>query len=214
VLETSAGFHILKLEDRIDADKLEQVGRRSVAHPLYTGFRAAELAEQFAKELLEAAAGGKGLEEATRELATQYASKGPHGTVKKDQELPALEAESRPRVEISAPFNLTGAPIPNATFGHSPAARAFELKQDEMFPEPVPTRDGLAVMQLKEKEPASRDDFEKDKTAILRSMRHAKMDQALIRFVERLRELAGDKVKISTSLVRRAGDQADGDPEE
>jgi peptidyl-prolyl cis-trans isomerase D len=55
---------------------------------------------------------------------------------------------------------------------------------------------GLVVIQLKEKTPASREEFEKEKRSILSELRQAKAQDAVVRYVADLKRKAGDKLKI------------------
>jgi len=204
VIETPDGFHLVKLERRVPEGDLEKVGRRVIARRLQAKFAAEEMVKKFAADLTAKAKAGEKLEQATQELVKQYAADakvkgGPKG---KDKSPPALSADDRPKFAVSAPFNIGGNPLPDALPAVNPTAKAFDLdKPGDLVADPIPTRTGLAVMQLKEKDPAKRADFEKDKDRILAAMRSAKQADALARYVSQLRARAKDKIKVAPQLL-------------
>ncbi|HEY4106776.1 MAG TPA: hypothetical protein VGM44_22905, partial [Polyangiaceae bacterium] len=111
--------------------------------------------------------------------------------------VPALAGSDRPKVDISSPFSISGNPLPQVTPKEPLAARAFELKNPgDLWQTPLETSDGAVVMQLKEKNPVQRAEFDKNKDAILAPLTTAKADDALARYVAELRRKAGDKLKV------------------
>ena len=60
------------------------------------------------------------------------------------------------------------------------------------------------MMQLKEKTPASREEFEKSKGTLLRVLQQAKSHEALTRYVADLRKSAGAKLKIDARFGEEA----------
>lgn len=212
ILETARGFHLLKLHGKLAEADLEKVGRRHVARKLMAGLRADELAKAFADKLVARAKGGAKLDEdLVKELAAETLKGGPKPAKKpaKDAEPLALQDDGRPKVEITAPFPITGSPVPNALPTERPAAALFQLdKPDSVLDKPVATQQGLAVVQLKEKTVAKREDFEKNKADTLRSLRSAKAKDALARYLAALRNQSKDKIKLDPQLVE---DQAGAD---
>jgi peptidyl-prolyl cis-trans isomerase D len=204
VLETKRGFHVLKYHGKLAQADVEQVGRRHVARLLSVRFQADALAREFAEQLIQQAQDGTELAKATDELARQYARGQPGppkskraGKVDPEAKPAGLDVPDRPKVEISAPFAVTSNPIRNALPAESPAASAFALnKPDDIHPVPIVTHDGVAVMQLKEKNMATREDFEKNRSSILAKLRAAKAADALARYVARLRSAAEDEIMV------------------
>ena len=97
---------------------------------------------------------------------------------------------------MSPPFTASGNPLPDVDPREPLAARAFALdKPDSVDEKPIETATGLVVIQLKEKTPASREEFEKDKWMILSQLRQAKAQDAVTRYVADLKRKAGDKLQ-------------------
>lgn len=198
IVETPRGMHLLAVDAKLDATTLEPTGRRFVAQKLYVHAAADEQVKAFAEELIKRTQAGAKLEDA---LETQLASVVPAPKkVEGDKPaalVPALAASDHPKVEISAPFSTSGNPLPQVTPKEPLAARAFELKKpDDVFQTPLLTSEGAVVLQLKEKTPASRADFDKNKAKLLGPLTEAKADEALALYVADLRKKLGDKVKV------------------
>jgi peptidyl-prolyl cis-trans isomerase D len=209
VLETTGGFHLLKLEGQLAEADRERVGRHLIGKRLAARFKGDERARQFAAELIEQAKSGTKLEEATQALITTYARVSEKKPAGKVEDHPALEDASRPKLEISAPFGPSANPLPTAN--ESAATIAFDLsKPDDVFEKPILTKDGFAVVQLKEKEVARREDFEKDRAALLRTLRTTKEQGAVTRYVAQLRKAAQGKIKVDERLAEepKAADDA------
>ena len=198
IVETPRGMHLLAVDAKLDATTAEPTGRRFIAQKLYVHAAADEQVKAFAEELIKRTQAGAKLEDA---LDAQLASVLP-ATKKAEGDkpaavVPALAATDHPKVEISAPFSTSGNPLPQVTPKEPLAARAFELKKpDEVFQTPILTSDGAVVIQLKEKTPASRADFDKNKAKILGPLTEAKAGEALSQYVAGLRKALGDKVKV------------------
>jgi peptidyl-prolyl cis-trans isomerase D len=197
IVETPRGLHLLQVDPKLEASNLEAFGRRYVAHKLYVHAAGDEQVKAFGEDLIARTKAGKRLEEALEaQLAQLLPSTAKPGDTKAAQ-LPALAALDRPRVEISAPFPSSGNPLPQVTPKEPLAARAFELKNpDDVWQVPIQTSEGAVVLQLKEKNAASRADFDKNKAELLGPMRAAKATEALANYVGELRKKAGDKLKV------------------
>jgi peptidyl-prolyl cis-trans isomerase D len=197
VIETPRGFHLLEVDPKLDAGTLESVGKRYVARKLYVHFVADEKVKAFGEGLIKRAQAGAKLEDALdAELAVTLPAPPKKAADDKAAAVPALAASDRPKVEISAPFNTSGNPVPQVTPKEPLAARAFELKNPgDLWQTPIATSDGSVVIQLKEKNPAQRSEFDKNKDAILGPLTAAKADDALTRYVAELRRKLGDKLK-------------------
>src|SRR6478609_2916146 len=205
VVETPRGMHLLAVDAKLEAAQLETFGRRYVARKLYVHAAADEQVKAFGEELIRRTKAGAKLEDALDAQLTGLlpaAAKKPDG---KAAEVPGLSALDRPRVEISAPFPSSGNPLPQVTPKEPLAARAFELKNpDEVWQTPIQTSEGAVVIQLKEKNAASRADFEKNKAELLGPMRAAKATEALANYVAELRKKAGDKLKVDARFGEEA----------
>ena len=198
VIETPRGFHVLKLNGRLDAARIEEYGRRQVARELYARMAADEVLGKFAEELITRTKGGEKLEEAVTNLTASYVDRAPKPAqaAKKDGESFPLTASDRPKFSVSPPFNVSGNPLPDVEPMEPLASRAFELKEpDEVYKAPITTSQGAVVMQLKEKMGVTRDDFAKERANIMRALQQAKAIDAVSRYVADLKRAAGDKIK-------------------
>ncbi len=202
IVETSRGFHLLQLIERVPEAKLEGTGRRFVARGLMARLRAEELARKFGEELIARAKAGAKLDDATRELVSKVVlapKKGPGAA----EPAEGWETAERPKVEVSAPFSIGGDPIPNASGASQLTLQVFELSAPEaLLAEPIETSDGLAVVQLKEKNLATKEEFQKDKLPLMRQLAALKQLDALVRYVEQLKLSAKGKLKTSEELAQ------------
>jgi peptidyl-prolyl cis-trans isomerase D len=199
VIETPRGYHVLKVAGKLSADKLEREGRRFTARKLYTRFAADEALAKFAEQLILRAKAGEKLDEVTRALSVDFSAAHAGKEAKKNDsaDSPALLAVDRPHFEISAPFTMSGNPVPDVEPSEPLAPKAFELKQpDELYSRPVPTTTGALVMQLKERTDPSQEDFIKEKGKAVEALLEIKSSEALVRYVADLRRAAGDKLKV------------------
>ncbi|GMV15845.1 MAG: SurA N-terminal domain-containing protein [Polyangiaceae bacterium] len=225
VLESKRGFHVLKFHGLLAEKDVEKTGKRATARRMAVPAMATELAKEFADKLIEKAKGGAKLEDAAKELALEYAGRrAPKKPVmmpgveapaapKPAAEPPALEDALRPKVEITAPFSIAGSPIESPMPGEAPAAKLFELKDvDALVDKPVRTTTGFAVLQLKEKTLAKKEDFAKDRLAILRGLRVAKEQDAVVRYIAALRSKVKDKITYDQRLLEdTSADDGSGD---
>ena len=203
IVETPRGLHLLQVETKLDTANAEAFGRRYVAHKLYVRTASDEQVKAFGEDLIRRAKAGAKLEdalEAQLALLLPAAAKKPGDN--KAPELPALAALDRPRIEISAPFPSSGNPLPQVTPKEPLAARAFELKNPgDVWELPIQTSEGAVVLQLKEKNAASRADFDKNKAELLGPLRAAKATEALANYVADLRKKAGDRLKVDARFA-------------
>ncbi|MEI9952072.1 MAG: peptidylprolyl isomerase [Pseudomonadota bacterium] len=203
VVETPRGLHLLQVDAKLGAANLEAFGRRITAHKLYVHAAGDEQVKAFGEELIRRTKAGAKLEDALdAQLALLLPAPAKKPGENKAPEVPALAALDRPRVEISAPFPSSGNPLPQVTPKEPLAARAFELKNpDDVWQVPIQTSEGAVVIQLKEKNAASRADFDKNKAELLGPLRAAKATEALANYVADLRKKAGDKLKVDARFA-------------
>jgi parvulin-like peptidyl-prolyl isomerase len=85
------------------------------------------------------------------------------------------------------------------------AQRVFGLKKiDEFLPAPVKTSEGLCLVQLKERDPATRAQFEKDKGILVRGLRQVRAQEALTGYVADLRKKAEKEIKVNPAFLPKA----------
>jgi len=203
IIETPRGFHLLEVDPKLDATNLEAVGKRYVARKLYVRFVADEKVKTFGENLIKRAQAGAKLEDALdAELALTLPAPAKKAGDERAAPVPALAASDRPKLEISAPFGISGNPVPQVTPKEPLAARAFELKNPgDVWQTPILTSDGALVIQLKEKNPAQRAEFDKNKDQIVGPLTVAKANDALTRYVGELRRKLGDKLKVDPKFA-------------
>jgi peptidyl-prolyl cis-trans isomerase D len=214
VVESVRGFHLLKSLGPLPTGQGETTARHVVARQLATRAKGKELAERFTKELIEAVPNAESLQTATEELVARYAKESPLGFKQAGDEPAAVGDDMRPKVEISSPFNVLQRPIKTALEGDV-ASLAFALaKPDDLHPKPIETSQGAAVMQLKSKEPATREQFADDKQRLVSQLRQAKASEALGRYVDDLREQAGDQLTFDEEVVQSTKPPKDGEEQD
>jgi hypothetical protein len=207
VIETDSGLRVIKAGKKIAEADLEAVGKKIVALELLVSDEADKKARAYAEQLIAAGRGGKALEEGVAALSKQFVENSGYEGAKKIVSA-ALAATNRPKVEISSSFSALENPVPEATNG-SPAALVFGLeKVDDILPEPIATRQGLAVLQLKEKTAALREDFDKKKEELMANLRLLKQADALASYVRRLRAEAANKLKVDNRYFEEATTKA------
>jgi peptidyl-prolyl cis-trans isomerase D len=93
---------------------------------------------------------------------------------------------------------------------------AFKLEKDGDMPDDlVKLDDGYAVLQLKEKSPASREQFETERDTFTAAMLAAKQADALNGYVMRLKEAAKSEIKMNEAFGKapERDRQTEGDEE-
>jgi peptidyl-prolyl cis-trans isomerase D len=219
VVPTQYGFHVIKLDAIHKGDDAEAFGRRETAKSLMVNVEGEALAAETAKKVLAAVKAGAKFDQAVAEaLPAAPKSKNDKTKGKKDKAdaEKADTASDRPHVEISAPFNSNGDPITGAAAGQGVAQIAFKLEKDGDAPDDlIKLDDGYAVMQLKEKSPAARDQFETERETFVAAMLAAKQADALNGYLLRLREAAKSEIKLNEAYRKmpEREKQAEGEEE-
>jgi peptidyl-prolyl cis-trans isomerase D len=208
VVESQFGLHIIKLDAiHKDADA-EEYGRTQVAKGLMETHEGEAMAAETAKKVLAAVKGGTKFDAAVAAALPSPPRVKPSKDKKKEKEPESKDAaeggdSDRPRVEISAPFNSSGDPITGVSQGQNVAQMAFKLDKDGDVPDDlVKLDDGYAIIQLKEKSPASKQQFENERETFIAAMLAAKQADALNGYVTRLREGAKSETKLNEAYSR------------
>lgn len=245
VVESEFGYHLVKVERIAKDADAEALGREQIARELYVGREADRMAAEGAKQILAAVRGGKPLAEAVKAHVAEVAKAsgagkkgdkkaekkaeakdGKEGTEKEegaktdakkaDEPITAETHPGRPEVMTSMPFNASGDPIQDVRPGIDVAKMAFDLEKPGDVPnDVVPLETGYAVIQLKEKAPASKEQWDKDREFYMSAMRAARQDDALVGYLRQLRSKLATEVKYSQSLVTEPKDdkgEGDGPP--
>jgi hypothetical protein len=116
----------------------------------------------------------------------------------------ARESREKPQVDVSPSFTRSGVatPVYNALQAAAAKQVAFSLPAvGDVYPEPIATRDGLAVLQLKDREPAKREDFDKEKTEFMRELKQKAEAEALTSYVSRLRQSREKEINVNARFL-------------
>jgi peptidyl-prolyl cis-trans isomerase D len=208
IVTSDFGHHIIKLEKIAKGDGMEKVVKGLIARDLYLKHAAETMAAEGAKKIHAAVKGGKSLDDALKDylaeltpLAGKDADKKPEDD-KKDGDKPEADVvenkpftadnhPDRPLVQSSAPFNMTGNPLPDALSTTELVKEAFKLdKPGDTTKEIVPLRSGYAVVVLKEKTPVKKEEWEQERDKTLGEIRKNKQAEALTLYVQRLKAKA------------------------
>lgn len=231
VVESNFGFHLIALDQIAKGDQAEKVGRAQVARDLYLKLESERLAAEAAKQILAAVQGGKSLEQAVQShlqailpAAVLDAADEQAGTADEEEEgdegadeetgqpPTALTDPLRPQVQPSIPFTISGPPFAGVQKPAEAARTIFALDEPGAVPNDlIQLYDGYAVVQLKEKRSATDEDWAEEGGRYLDEQRRAKQRDALIRYVEQLRERHGKEVTYHRSLLEKDGEDGKDD---
>jgi peptidyl-prolyl cis-trans isomerase D len=217
LVTTQEGLYLLRLEQRLAKAEAGNVGRLGIARPLATLEAASSRTRLFADGLKARVSGGASLQDAVDQLVREALKSSPvtqlAGAKASALETAALESRERPQVEVSSSFSRGGvtSPVPNALGGAASAKQlAFSLKNvGDVYADPIETYDGLALLQLKDKEPAKREEFEKNKAEYMNAFKARAEAEALTAFVTRLRQARASQIKINERFLDPKTDTAD-----
>jgi hypothetical protein len=171
---------------------------------------------QFADGLKARMASGAAMQDAVDQLTRETLKASPvlarAGAKAREIEAAALESRERPQVDVSPSFSRGGvtSPVPNAVASAAAKQLAFSLKAvGDVYPDPIETTDGLAVLQLKDKEPAKREDFDKNKAEYMSEFKARAESEALTAFVSRLKKAKESEIQINERFLDPQTDARD-----
>jgi peptidyl-prolyl cis-trans isomerase D len=209
ILASPKGHHVFRFHGKLNKEDAERMGRRALVRRLASERAAKERAKAFAVKLIELAKGGGELAKLTTEQADASITLPleDEEVMKLAREL-AMASDLVPTMEVSRTFGRGGTPVFGVKDDFDVAAAMFALgKGDELLPQPVETHTGFAVLQLKEKTEATREEFEKEKTELLQAARELRRAEVLARYVARLRE----RIKLLKLNPKHTGEAQDGE---
>lgn len=202
VLEADTGFYVVKVEQALTGDAAEAAIRDEVVRQRWLAQESETKAAELAKALREAVAGGKSIDDATKEAVAGLGPK-----VKADD-------PDAPHVEESSDVTAQQASIRGAQIGVDVGSTVFALaKPGDVANDLVKLERGYAIVQLTEKKPATKEEFEKARADLAASVLGAKQQDALVGYVARLREAAKAEIKVNTAYVNepKGGPADDGE---
>jgi hypothetical protein len=215
LVESRRGFTLLRLDERLpeDKDQLREAARLAVARPLAAHALADAATHDFAKSLIAALGPGVVMQDVVDTLTKSALSQSPVSTQARklggtgllvDFLSAARDSRQRPQVDVSPAFARVGlaSPVYNIQRGTDAKQVAFSLAAvGDVYAEPLPTRDGLAVMQLKDREPARREDFDKEKVEFMRGLKERAEGEALTQHVARLRHAREGEINVNPRFL-------------
>jgi peptidyl-prolyl cis-trans isomerase D len=229
-VETQFGFHLITRDDPArDAEVAAQL-RRSLGRAMFAKANATQTAQGIAKKIEEQIHAGLAPEDAVRLVTTPFVravkveslkvllapppATGDAGApTAPPAPLPSRRFDTssdpdRPQMQTSSAFNRGGDPFPGLSPDGSTAVVGFAfgsgVKDDDVMPEPVRTPDAYVVVQLRQHNATTADDFAKSRDTFVEGLLRAKRDEALAFYVRRLRQAAKNDIKIDDSFVQEA----------
>jgi peptidyl-prolyl cis-trans isomerase D len=216
LVPTSRGLYLLRLDQRVPQADAANVGKLAIARPLAVLEAAKAQTRQFADALKLRIGAGMSMQDAVMELTKALLKASPHvlqaGPRATEVAGAALESRKRPQVDVSPSFSRGGvtSPLINAVAGAGAKQLAFTLQEvGDVYPDPIETYDGLAVLQLKDKEPAKREDFEKNKAEYVTEFKARAESEALTAFVARLRKEHEGEIRLNERFLDAKTDMRD-----
>lgn len=201
LLEMPNGLRLLRVNARLTKETLATRGRQLVARPLAALAAAKASLTSYANTLLESTLKGDSLQAGIDSgivVALQPIMAALSPALSKEWQELATNTRNRPRVEISSSFSQIGSynPVPEAEREVFPKRIAFSLeKADAVYEKALPTRTGLALLQLKEKTVVTQEMFDKEKSEVMDQLKQRAQSAALTRYLARLRSAAGDSIQ-------------------
>ena len=199
LVETSFGFHIIKRDPATREDILKG----------YKATKSDDLAKAMAKDIDAEMKASKSPDDAIAAAIAKYGKytpkpEKPATAGEADAAAPAVETftadkdPQRPQYLTSSAFNRGGDPIPaiSGEATESIVKFAFEGKPGEVAPEPVHTDDGYIVVQVKDRKPATKEEFDKERDTYVLQLLGTKQNEALTYYVRRLREASKQEIKV------------------
>ncbi|MCL2725225.1 MAG: peptidylprolyl isomerase [Polyangiaceae bacterium] len=223
LVETQFGYHIIKRDDASKDDIAKT----------YKQNRSLELSKQVAQKIANDIKSGVSGDDAVKAAIAQYgvlkppapkaatanpadagAAGADAGQAATPEAPPSADTDpERPQFLSSSAFNRRGTPIPGLSgeAAESVTQFAFRAKPSDVS-DPIRGDDGFVVVKLKERTPATRADFDKERDLYKADMLAAKQAEALAFYVRRLREAAKGEVKVDEANM--FGAKTDAGPQE
>ena len=205
VVESSFGFHIIKVEGKREGDVPVDEAKLEIAERLYRDSQAMEAAQEAAERALGKLREGMTMDELDQELA-KAATK--PATTPEGVDAPASLAArdpSGPKVEESRDFGRSEAPFSGAFDSTELARKVFEMQQGDIVDEPFLLGQELVVFRVESLVEARREDLNDDERArVTERLLTTKREQLLRIHIAALRKKAEDegKLRINEAVVR------------
>lgn len=207
LVETTFGYHIIK-RDLVSKDDVQKA---------YAASKAPDLVKEIATKIASDIKAGTSGEDAVKAAIARYgvytpkapkvekpAEAGDAGAAPSTPEPPmtASTDPERPQFLTSSSFTHEGSPIPGVSGPESEEVSKFAFQANvKDVSDPIASEDGFIVVQLDEKKPATRADFDKERDEYKARLTFAKQAEALALYVQRLRDDAKNEIKIDETNV-------------
>jgi peptidyl-prolyl cis-trans isomerase D len=226
LVQTQFGFHIIKRDaaskdDIIKAykqsksDEIAKSMAKDINEDMKGGKTSADAIDAAIKKFgkyqpkVEKAAGGGGDAGASSAAGSDKKDGGATATATANAEAAAPEVFTpttdplRPQLLTTSAFNRGGEPIPaiSGEATESIIKFAFGGKPNDVAPDAVHTDDGYIVVQLKDRKPATKEEFDKERDTYSLMLLQAKQAEALTYYVRRLREASKTEIKIDENNI-------------
>jgi peptidyl-prolyl cis-trans isomerase D len=127
-----------------------------------------------------------------------------------DEKTTAWNDPLRPRIDVSAPFTMNGPPFAGVQNPGEAAQAIFKLKKPGDTPDDViKLYDGYAVARLKERRSVSKEDWDKERARYLEQMLVDRQRDALVEYVQRLRDQHARQVSYKIRLTEDSDKEGD-----
>jgi hypothetical protein len=208
-IETPRGFHVVKYHGKLAATDAEALARREIARSGAVEAAATDAAKAFAQKVIDKAKAGGELSAVVDELVlAALEDVSPSKAAAESIVETAKVAADAPEFEISRPFARGSSPLPGLK-ERDVATRVFALPEaDALIEEPLETYSGYGVIQLKEKDLATKEAFAEDKDDLIQALKEQKRSDALANYIDRLRERAQSIVINPAYQGKPAAEQA------
>ncbi len=206
IVETTFGFHIIKVTGKREGDVPEDEAKRELAERLFRDDRAKAMAREAATEALRALDEGVTLDELQAWIDRRESGEAEaEADQTEGEQEPAEEPERNPlapTVRETMSFGRTDNPI-RGPFDSGPLVRdVFERSMDDPRPdEPLELGNDFVIYELTERNEATREEYTDEVRQRLREgLLRAKQDEALRLYVTRLVEEAerDGRIRIKT----------------
>lgn len=221
VVETEYGFHAIRLDGIFKDADAEAQGRQDIARELMLNILSETKAAEIGKKILEAIQAGKPFDQTVASVVASYLPESPTENEKGKKE-PSKDDKKgdkkddrdkkdapRPKDPLDDPEAPKAAVATDLTAdGASPLSGAEALnvaysltKVGEVPRDLVKLDNGYAVLQLIERKAPSQQDFDAERERFSRALLAVKQHEALIAYVNRLREVSKDKIKVNQGYL-------------
>ncbi|APR78323.1 Peptidyl-prolyl cis-trans isomerase PpiD [Minicystis rosea] len=202
-----------------EADRLALEASKKVSAAAKGGKSLKDALDQYLAELAKTKAPAEGEKKKDKKADEKKADKGDKKAdekkadekkVDEDREpLTIANHPNRPTLETTMPFNIAGEPITGVRSSAELTKIAFGLeKPGDAASDALAFEDGYLSIALKEKAPASKESWEKEREYYVANMRAYKASDSLTAYVKRLQSTLASDAKYTKELVEEPKGQS------